>query len=65
MKELGDILISNSSKNALITHIEKNYTLPRKKRNFSYSISPGDPGSGSVTQGHEHYQEWFGEKFTK
>ena len=32
------------------------YTLPRKKRNFSYSISHGDPGSGSVTQGHEHYQ---------
>ncbi len=35
------------------------YTLPQKKRNFSYSISPGDPGSGSVTQGHEHYQKWF------
>ena len=26
------------------------YTLLRKKRNFSYSISPGDPGSGSVTR---------------
>ncbi len=37
------------------------YTLPQKKRNFSYSISPGDPGSGSVTQGHEHYQKWFWE----
>ena len=35
------------------------YTLPQKKHNFSYSISTGDPGSGSITQGHEHYQNGF------
>ncbi len=29
------------------------YTLPQKKRNFSESIFPGNPGPGSVTQGHE------------
>ncbi len=36
-------------------------TLPQtcqKKRNFSESIFPADPGSGSVIQGHEHYEEW-------
>ncbi len=42
-----------------LCHSSSSYTLPRKKRNFSYSISPGDPGSVSVTQGHEHYQEKF------
>ncbi len=48
--------------------LEYTYTLPQKKCNFCESIFPGYPGSGSVTQGHEHDQEWFWElpkwKFT-
>ena len=31
------------------------YTLPQKKRNFSESTFPGDPGSGSVTQGYKEF----------
>ncbi len=34
------------------------YTLPQRKLNFSESIFPDDPGSGSVTQRHEHDEEW-------
>ena len=35
------------------------YTLPQMKRNINFLIFYGDPGTGSVTQGHVHQGKWF------
>ncbi len=41
----------------LLGPINKAYTLLKKKHTFNSSISPGDPGSGSMTLGHaQHFQ---------
>ncbi len=40
------------------------YTLPQKKCNFSESIFPGDPRSGSVAQDQECSQEWINHMIT-